>query len=471
MAGAFVQPNYWYDTGSYQFGSIEIPLAIPYHWHELNHLVKPLQNSETKEERQSIRARILDASEALFYRDGLLQVTVSKIVQLARISKRDFYKNFKNRDDVLLHIVNKLLQQHHPLLPTAAGKLDSTLLDVVCSSYRIHLTERSLALLRASIAASIHWPGLAEAVHMARAQVSAPVAEYLVLQQPEEKLSFDDPLLAALRLGFLATDGARYLLGMPPLSDEELATHARQVVDVFIRGHATAHFRSTGQDASSPWQDRQVLKAAPLDEPGSLSRTRLSKARWQRILDSSWMEFGEFGYDGASIERVAKSTGVPRSTIYRRYPSKKVLFKASAIHVIHRTFSDEIVLDWGHLSIYQAIRQVARIILDRFTQPDNVALQRVLLVESEHAPDMTRLLYSHLVVTIENLLGPLIHRLETAGIVRPELATRAAWRLFILSTLGNRFIFITPASEEERAALAAEAASQFLYGCQRSIPG
>ncbi len=47
------------------------------------------------------------------------------------------------------------------------------------------------------------------------------------------------------------------------------------------------------------------------------------------ILDAALDLFCDFGYDGLSVERVAASAGVAKTTIYRRYPTKLDLVMAA----------------------------------------------------------------------------------------------------------------------------------------------
>ena len=47
------------------------------------------------------------------------------------------------------------------------------------------------------------------------------------------------------------------------------------------------------------------------------------------ILDAALDQFCDFGYDGLSVERVAATAGVAKTTIYRRYPTKLDLVMAA----------------------------------------------------------------------------------------------------------------------------------------------
>ena len=55
----------------------------------------------------------------------------------------------------------------------------------------------------------------------------------------------------------------------------------------------------------------------------------LDTQRDEVILSSTLRLMGQYGYDALSVEKVAKSAGVSKATIYRRYPNKLELVLAS----------------------------------------------------------------------------------------------------------------------------------------------
>ena len=56
----------------------------------------------------------------------------------------------------------------------------------------------------------------------------------------------------------------------------------------------------------------------------------LDTQRDEVILSSTLRLMGQYGYDAPSVEKVAKSAGVSKATIYRRYPNKLELVLASS---------------------------------------------------------------------------------------------------------------------------------------------
>jgi AcrR family transcriptional regulator len=179
----------------------------------------------------------------------------------------------------------------------------------------------------------------------------------------------------------------------------------------------------------------------------------------------AWKEFANQGYSSASIERVARVTGIPKSTIYRRYKDKRTLFIECCRYCIFRTFSNPISINY-HYAPEKIILTLAEGILEKFLTDDNLILHRVLLVESGRDPNATHQIYSYLVDLIDEMIAPCIGKLVDIGAIRPELSQQAAWRLFIMSTFGNRYLFVPPTSKRQMSLQLKEAARLFLYGCK-----
>ncbi len=56
----------------------------------------------------------------------------------------------------------------------------------------------------------------------------------------------------------------------------------------------------------------------------------------QAILQAAIEEIGRLGYDGASLEGIAKRAGVTRPTIYRRYDNKAALVVAAIVQALQK---------------------------------------------------------------------------------------------------------------------------------------
>jgi len=55
-------------------------------------------------------SQILEAAETLFYRFGFRKVTVEELCQEGEVSKMTFYKHFRNKDDLILKMLQSLYE-------------------------------------------------------------------------------------------------------------------------------------------------------------------------------------------------------------------------------------------------------------------------------------------------------------------------------------------------------------------------
>ncbi len=93
--------------------------------------------------------------------------------------------------------------------------------------------------------------------------------------------------------------------------------------------------------------------------------------------------FVEHGYGASSIEQIAAAAGVGKQTIYRRYPSKEVLFKA-VVSRLSDTMIDSISAAVTSSSDpLTALRETFRAFLDVLCQVQTIALYRILIVEAQ----------------------------------------------------------------------------------------
>lgn len=65
---------------------------------------------------EAIRARIIEAADDLFYRQGFDHTSFSDIAGAVRISRGNFYYHFKTKDDILKAVIDKRLDDIRAML-------------------------------------------------------------------------------------------------------------------------------------------------------------------------------------------------------------------------------------------------------------------------------------------------------------------------------------------------------------------
>ena len=114
------------------------------------------------------------------------------------------------------------------------------------------------------------------------------------------------------------------------------------------------------------------------------------KAKEQEVLDVATQYFLEHGYQGASINAMARSSGISKESIYRYFSSKKQLFEA----VIGRELAEyqagvrRLLSAEKTMSLRDALVTIAETVLAVVTADRTLALRRLIFDEARRSPDV-----------------------------------------------------------------------------------
>lgn len=113
------------------------------------------------------------------------------------------------------------------------------------------------------------------------------------------------------------------------------------------------------------------------------------KAKEQEVLDVATAYFLEHGYQGASINAMARSSGISKESIYRYFSSKKQLFEAVIGRELLeyqsglRRLSAEKTMD-----LRETLITIAETVLSVLTTDRTLALRRLIFDEARRSPDV-----------------------------------------------------------------------------------
>lgn len=136
------------------------------------------------------------------------------------------------------------------------------------------------------------------------------------------------------------------------------------------------------------------MTAAPSRKCGRPAAAE-SEQRLQHIVDTALRLFLDHGYGATSLEGIAAAAGVAKTTIYRHFGSKKVLFEKS-VELATRGFSVQLAEMHGRGdSAEDGLRHIARCLLEVIYRPGSVSLMRLLFAESPRFPELGRVYGTH----------------------------------------------------------------------------
>ena len=409
------------------------------------------------DKRADPRAQILKAAGEVFFREGFARSSIDMIASTARMSKQSIYELFPNKMVLFeaavrdtLDAADRNLAAIHPTQDIA-----ETLAHFARRLFAGITNPAMFGLFRANIVAANQFPGLADELHEYRLARSRKLASYLEGLIAEGRLAPVDPLAFALRFGGIAVEGSRYFLGTPPPSKASRASLAEAAANLFLHGYQ-------GQVLAAGSARPAVLDTVTEPVLDGMVELRLSADKLAGLLAAARNEFLEHGYTGANIEQIAASVRSSKATIYRQFGNKEKLFR----HVIELEISASSRADFSFqpgLPFEQAVVTLARAMLDRHLESENIRFQRLLIQECDLVPDLARRFHDVQVAVLAQALDRLLAHYDMP--LPNEFASRA---FYTMATYAVRFLTFSSAPDaEQREEHSRECARIFLEGIDR----
>lgn len=110
--------------------------------------------------------------------------------------------------------------------------------------------------------------------------------------------------------------------------------------------------------------------------------------RRERMLQRSLPVFLERGYQGATLDELARASGVTKRTIYTDYGDKEGLF-AAMVDALAGGISQ------GPDTVGETLQSLATRIVFRIHSDELVALHRLVIAEAPRLPQLARAFYEH----------------------------------------------------------------------------
>jgi AcrR family transcriptional regulator len=256
---------------------------------------------------------------------GYADATVSKVIEVAGVSRATFYEQFTDRDDCFLAAYRaKLEAVRNGVRKAGEGRTSRTrpeaILDVLVCGLATDPAVARLILVEALAAPRKIRDEHEELI----GRVDGEIAKFLDAQQPAEPLQIPATALLGGVGEVLAT---RTLTGSEeplPLLREELA----RWLDSYRLSEsdgplAQAHWSELGRFA-------KVIRRDPEDAPALLPRGRsalpakdAATLRRRRILDATVRLTAEGGYPALTVARIAAAARVPRYAFYSHFGTKE----------------------------------------------------------------------------------------------------------------------------------------------------
>src|ERR1700682_6206094 len=189
----------------------------------------------------------------------------------------------------------------------------------------------------------------------------------------------------------------------------------------------------------------------------------------RQILDGARKVFMDLGFDGASMNEIARSAGVSKGTLYVYFADKNRLFEAIV---------EEEALEHGKVvfnfdpgrDAATTLREFGRAYIELLCRPGGGSAIRTVMAIAERMPDVGRRYYEHVLEkTINRLASYLEAHVKSKDLAIDDCQLAASqFMMMCQASLFLPFIFqAAPAPSAERIAQVVESATRmFLAGYQ-----
>jgi len=188
------------------------------------------------------------------------------------------------------------------------------------------------------------------------------------------------------------------------------------------------------------------------------------------ILDAAKTAFMEHGYAATSMDLVAQTAHVSKTTLYARFPSKESLFAAAIAAECERRGLSFSPAHFADLSIEDALRRIGTMLVDLLWSPEALRMEQIVTGEASRFPEVAEIFFrsgpSHVMETITAYFvdavakGKLGIPAEEAEFAATQFITSFKGKLYCELLMGVRGT-VTP---EDRESFVARAVDLFLTG-------
>lgn len=108
--------------------------------------------------------------------------------------------------------------------------------------------------------------------------------------------------------------------------------------------------------------------------------------KFLQVLDGARKIFLRDGFEGASVDDIAREAGVSKATLYSYFPDKRIMFVEIFRHEIARESADANMLIEADLPVEQVLPLIVQIISAHVTSEFGLRIFRVSVGEAERFP-------------------------------------------------------------------------------------
>ena len=112
-----------------------------------------------------------------------------------------------------------------------------------------------------------------------------------------------------------------------------------------------------------------------------------------QVLEGARTVFLRDGFEGASVDDIAREAGVSKATLYSYFPDKRIMFTEVFRNELAREVADVSALVDVELPVHQVLPFIVQIISSHFVSDFRLRIFRISVAEAERFPELAREFY------------------------------------------------------------------------------
>lgn len=136
--------------------------------------------------------------------------------------------------------------------------------------------------------------------------------------------------------------------------------------------------------------------------------------KYQQVIDGAREIFMRDGFEGASVDDIARAAGVSKATLYSYFNDKRLLFSEVARIECNRQAEAAITRIGAHDTVEDALHEAAHLLVHFFLSDFGKQVYRICVAESDRFPELGESFYAS---------GPKLVRERLSAVLEPFVAT------------------------------------------------
>jgi AcrR family transcriptional regulator len=180
-----------------------------------------------------------------------------------------------------------------------------------------------------------------------------------------------------------------------------------------------------------------AARYAPMAEGRGAESAPDGSAKRRQIMEGARTVFLASGFDGASMNDVARAAGVSKGTLYVYFNSKEQLFEA-LIREERRQQAERLTeLAMDSPDVRDVLLKFGCRLIEMMSRPDTLAQVRTVIAASAKFPQLGRAFYQAGPCFGAGRLSDYMRRMNDEGVLRIADIDRAAWQFLDLCQAGT----------------------------------